>query len=188
MQEQVQDKTNQKQQQLQEDKNLLKYGGFDLLEATIDGAQNLNPDRKARKKIFLTESSKKSERDTLTKILDMWHGVVSGSEEMSGMVTDCEEKAEKASKVYVKNLNTALKETKELETAYRSMSLFYKNTEDDKIKNVTIMNADPDQVRDLDNSIFIDAVTEELKSAYDRLDLRDNYGILVVPGYLSASR
>ena len=33
-------------------KQLEKVGGFDMLESAIDGVQNLNPERKARKKIF----------------------------------------------------------------------------------------------------------------------------------------
>ena len=44
---------------------LAKVGGFDLLEAALDGVQNLNPERKARKKIFLSEHSKKDERAAL---------------------------------------------------------------------------------------------------------------------------
>ena len=35
---------------------LLKVGGFDLIETTIDGTSNLNPEKKARKKIFLSEA------------------------------------------------------------------------------------------------------------------------------------
>ena len=41
---------------------LVKFGGFDLLEGSIEGAQNLNPERKARKKIFLSEEDKDTER------------------------------------------------------------------------------------------------------------------------------
>ena len=37
---------------------LARYGGFDLLETSIEGVQNINPDRKARRKIFLTEKGK----------------------------------------------------------------------------------------------------------------------------------
>jgi len=48
---------------------LAKYGGFDLLESAIDGVQNLNPSRKARRKIFLEEPSKKEERAELKKVL-----------------------------------------------------------------------------------------------------------------------
>ena len=36
-----------------------KYGGFEFLEAGIDGLASLNPERKARKNIFLTEEGKK---------------------------------------------------------------------------------------------------------------------------------
>jgi len=48
-------------------KTLEKFGGFDLLETAIDNVQNINPERKARKKIFLEESSKKAEREALKK-------------------------------------------------------------------------------------------------------------------------
>ena len=48
---------------------LAKYGGFDLLEMSIEGTQNLNPDRKARRKIFLGEINKAKERETLMKTL-----------------------------------------------------------------------------------------------------------------------
>ena len=51
---------------------LAKLGGFDLIEVSIDGTQNLNPTRKARKKIFLTEASKREERDELKRTLKLW--------------------------------------------------------------------------------------------------------------------
>ena len=51
---------------------LAKFGGFDLIESTIEGTQNLSPERKARRNIFLTESQKKGERDSLQKALALW--------------------------------------------------------------------------------------------------------------------
>jgi len=48
---------------------LAKFGGFDLIESSIEGAANLNPDRKARRNIFLTENQKKSEREALKRAL-----------------------------------------------------------------------------------------------------------------------
>jgi hypothetical protein len=38
-----------------------------------------------------------------------------------------------------------------LETNYRTVAQFYKNTELDKVDNVSIVNASLDQVSDLDN-------------------------------------
>jgi hypothetical protein len=45
-----------------------------------------------------------------------------------------------------------------------------------------------DQLKDLDNTRFIDAIHQELVSNYDRLDLRDNYSLLVIPGYLGSNK
>jgi len=170
---------------LESSEKLAKFGGFDLVEATIDGTQNLNPERKARKKIFLTESSKKLERKKVRKTLEIWKKILEeGGDDVTKMIDEALEKSEVAHKSLETNVGTAINETRDMERSYRSLALFYKNTEQDKIKNLTILNADPEQIRDLDNSRFIDAVSEELKDNYDRLDLRDNYGILVLPGYL----
>lgn len=167
---------------------LVKFGGFDLIETTVEGSQNLNPEKKARKKIFLSEADKKKEREQLKKTLEMWYQLLSSTDSISEMVDKAQIKSESAEKTYKSNMLKALESTRQLETSYRSVALFYKNTESDKVKNVSIMNADPDQLKDLDNTRFIDAVSEELKNSYDRLDLRNNYGLLVVPGYLGSNK
>lgn len=167
---------------------LVKFGGFDLIESTVDGSQNLNPEKKARKKIFLTESDKKKERAQLKKTLTMWADLISESESVSDMVEKSNARGASADKCLKSNLLNAVESTKDLERSYRSVALFYKNTESDKLKNVSMMNAELDQLKDLDNTRFIDAVAEELKNNYDRLDLRNNYGLLVVPGYLGSNK
>src|SRR5690606_4955880 len=162
---------------------LEKYGGFDLLETSIEGVQNMNPERKARRKIFLNEAAKQGERDTLLKTLEIWASVLQ-SDNLTDMVAESEDKRKIAEETLTKNLATAIEETRILEEAYRTVALFYKNTEQDKVKNVTIVNAELEQLQDLDNTRFIDAIHQELVNNYDRLDLKNNYGILVVPGYL----
>jgi Type VI secretion system, TssC, VipB len=167
---------------------LAKYGGFDLLEASIDGAQNLNPERKARRNIFLTEANKKGERDDLRKSLKIWEEVLSGNTELNDLVNYCAEHAEQAEKVLNKNLAEAVEATRELEQSYRNVALFFKNTESDKVKNVAFINVELDQLKDLDNTRFIDAINQEIIQNYDRLDLRGNYSLLVIPGYLGSNK
>jgi len=58
---------NPAQKLKENEEKLAKYGGFDLLESAVENVQNMNPSRKARKKIFLSESSKKGEREMLAK-------------------------------------------------------------------------------------------------------------------------
>lgn len=166
---------------------LAKYGGFDLLEMSIEGSQNLNPSRKARKQIFLTDANKKAERAELKKSLEIWKSVLESKDNLTDMVAACEDNYHVSEQNLDKNLANAIKETRELEQAYRSVALFYKNTEQSKVKNVTIINAELEQLQDLDNTRFIDAIHEELVNGYDRLDLRNNYSLLVIPGYLGSN-
>ena len=166
---------------------LAKYGGFDLLEMSIEGSQNLNPSRKARKQIFLNEASKKADRAELKKSLEIWKSVLESKDNLTDMVAECEDNYHVSEQNLTKNLTNAVKETRELEKAYRSVALFYKNTEQSKVKNVTIINAELDQLQDLDNTRFIDTIHEELVANYDRLDLRNNYSLLVIPGYLGSN-
>ena len=170
------------------EEKLARYGGFDLLESAIDNVQNMNPQRKARKKIFLTESSKKEERDMLQKTLEIWADVLSSSDDIAVMAEESEKRSEEARQSLTKNLGAALEQTHDVEQSYRSVALFYKNAESTKIKNINIVNAELDQLKDLDNTRFIDAIQEELVQGYDRLDLRDNYGLLVIPGYLGSNK
>jgi len=194
--EQYKEKVVEKIEQIEKPQELLKtslgqltkVGGFDLMETAIDGIQNLNPDRKARKRIFLSESAKKDERESLKKTLQLWAAVLSSSENVMDMVEKCDQSAEVAEKTLTKNLATAVKATKNLEKSYRTVALFFKNTGSNKIKNVSFMNAEPEQLKDLDDTRFIDSIQEELVQKYDRLDLRENYSLLVVPGYLGSNK
>lgn len=166
---------------------LAKYGGFDLLETAIEGIQNMNPERKARKKIFLTENTKREERDQLKRTLEIWYKAINSSSDINEMIDNSKEKATETTQTLTKNLGAVIEQSRDLERSYRSTALFYKNSEQDKVKNISIMNAEPDQIKDLDNTRFIDAVSSEIKNTYDRLDLSDNYGLLVLPGYLGSN-
>ncbi|WP_136667934.1 DUF5458 family protein [Flavobacterium sp. H122] len=167
---------------------LAKYGGFDLLETSIEGAQNMNPDRKARRQIFMNEANKESEREMLKKTLQIWANVLKDNDSLTDMVAQSEDKSKVAEETLLKNLAIAIHETKDLEQSYRTIGLFYKNTETDKVRNVTVINADLEQLQDLDNTRFIDAIHNELVDNYDRLDLKNNYGLLVIPGYLGSNK
>lgn len=167
---------------------LARYGGFDLLETSIEGVQNINPDRKARRKIFLTEMGKEKERETLKKTLELWANVISKNDSLTDMVANCEDQRKSSEDLLSKNLSKAVDITRELEANYRTAALFYKNTESDKVKNITVVNANLEQLKDLDNTRFIDTIHAELSDNYDRLDLKNNYGILVIPGYLGSNK
>ncbi|MCD9583850.1 DUF5458 family protein [Tenacibaculum maritimum] len=189
---QAQKSTKTQSEQLVQDASsvldlLKEYGGFSFLENMIDGYSNLNPNRKARRNIFLTDAQWNNERKTLINRLSVWLDLLKNNADVEKMRDIAKNKALKAEETLNANLKQALERTNELETSYRSVALFYKNTESDKVKNITIVNADIDQLKDLDNTLFIDYVSNELKQNFDRLDLRKNYSLLVVPGYLGSN-
>jgi hypothetical protein len=169
-------------------KKLAKTGGFGFFESTIDGVQNLNPDRKARKQIFLTDAEKKKERQDLKKKLDTWLDLLQATQSVTDMIEESQQQAEQANALLKKNLKKTLDRTRELEVSYRTVAQFYKNTELDKVNNVTIVNASQEQLTDLDNPRFIDYIATEFKRSYDKLDLRENYSLCVLPGYLGSNK
>lgn len=167
---------------------LNKMGGFGFVESVVDGIANMNPTRKARKEIFLNDGNKSEERKELLQKINLWVSLLEGNESADKMADTCKNKAQQADQNLKKNLKNTLDAVRLLETNYRTVAQFYKNTELDKVDNVSIVNASLDQVSDLDNPLFIDAISEEFKNYYDRLDLRDNYSILAIPGYLGSNK
>jgi len=136
----------------------------------------------------LSEDNKKADRQQLKKRLALWHKLLSDSDSVADTLEKGQQRVEATEQQLTANLRTAVEATRELEQAYRSVALFFKNTDLDEVKNISVLNADKDQLQDLDNTTFIDAVSEELEQNYDRLDLRDNYSLLVVPGYLGSNK
>ena len=167
---------------------LAKMGGFSFVESVVDGIANMNPERKARKQMFLTDNNKSGEREDLAKKIQLWIELLENNDTVDKMVDFCKEKSVNAVQTLKKNLKSTLEQTRELEVSYRTVAQFYKNTELDKVDNVNIINASMEQVTDLDNPVFIDHIASEFSLNYDRLDLRDNYSILAIPGYLGSNK
>ena len=166
---------------------LTKFGGFTFLESSVDGVQNLNPERKARKNIFITDVNKKEERWALNTTIDLWLDLLNNSSNINEMIDKCKSKSESVTTKLAENQLLAAEKVRELERSYRGVMLFFRNTEADKVPNLTIVNASKHQIADLDNTLFIDFIAAELKQHYDRLDLRENYSLLALPGYLGSN-
>lgn len=138
--------------------------------------------------IYLKDEDKKEDRRNLLRTLDLWIDMLEENSTIDDMLSACSSEVNEVSNLLATNQLVAAETVKDLERAYREVKSFYDNTGQDKITNISIMNASLEQVTDLDNPIFIDAVAEELKQYYDKLDLRDNYSLLVVPGFLGSNK
>jgi hypothetical protein len=167
---------------------LARFGGFNFLESAVDGIAAMNPERAARKKAFLMDDERKGSREELRNKINLWIDLLTTSDTAGQMLDKAKEKSESVTKLLLENQLTAVETVKNLERSYRNVMLFYKNTESDKLTNISIVNASAEQVTDLDNSRFIDYIANELKQNYDKLDLRMNYSLLVIPGYMGGTK
>jgi hypothetical protein len=161
---------------------------FDFLSNLIEGLENMNPEKKARKKIFMSEKSRKKDRKDFSRKLQLWVDVLSSETDLYGMVDNCEKAFLESKQLYEENLGKAVETTKELEQAYRTAYLFFRNTEESKTNYISFVNASIEQLTSSDYSNFQEEIEREFNSKYDRLDLCENYSLLLIPGFLGSKQ
>lgn len=165
-------------------KNLDKFGGFQLIKGLIKGAENMDPRRKAVKNIFLTDSTYEDSRKKFKNELSMWIDILeAGGDDPMQIIDMCTEKCEKAEENLSNNLFNIHEEIKQLEITYRTLDAFFANAGQSKVDCVTIMNVDKNELESHDSDDTA-AVRNELEKYYDRLSLKNNYSLMVMPGYM----
>lgn len=164
------------------------YGDFDLLETLADGLDNMNPASRAAKRIFLQDVEFAEQRENLKSDLLMWLRVLeSDATTASEAVEKCQEATKQAEKNLLQNLGSVHEQTSKLETAYRSLGQFFANSGQSKLRCLNLMNVDKEELGDPDGEMF-NAVRDELNRNFDRLSLKENYSLLVSPGYLGSKQ
>lgn len=163
---------------------LSQFGGFQLIKGFIKGADNMDPKRKAFKNVFLKESVYKKDREQLKKELEEWISILKGDEtQPSVLVGSCEEKMQKAKECLSTNLKKVHEDIQQLEITYRTLDAFFANAGHGEVNCLTLMNVNKEKLKIHDSDDTL-AVIDELEKYYDRLNLKNNYSLLVMPGYL----
>jgi len=161
-----------------------KFGGFQLLKGLIKGIENMDPRRKAVKNIFLSDSAYKDSRTKLRNELSLWVSILEGqATDPMAIIDACKQERDKAEQNMKTNLFTIHDEVKKLEVTYRSLDSFFANAGQGKIDCISLMNVNKDELEYHDSDDTV-AIRDEMERYYDRLSLKNNYSLLVVPGYL----
>lgn len=163
-----------------------KFGGFQLLKGLIKGVENMDPRRKAVKSIFLSDSAYSDARKRLTNELSLWIEILEKGGDPMEIIESCKAECEKAEENLKNNLFNVHDEIKNLEVTYRALDSFFANAGQGKIDCITLMNVNKEELGDNDSEDTL-AIRDELEQYYDRLSLKNNYSMLVVPGYLGDS-
>lgn len=166
---------------------LYDQGGFDLISTTVAGAENMEPG--ALRDVFMTDPEANDERKNLKGRLSAFVALLESDTNTGNLIESSQSIGVQAEELLNSNIKRALDATATLEKNYRTVGSFFTNAGgDDEVKNVTILNASMEKVTDMDNRRFIQAVSEEFKDKYDRLDLMNNYSMLVIPGYMGSKK
>lgn len=162
---------------------LESYGDYDLIETMAEGLENLNPENRAAKRIFLQDSEFADQREQLKSDLLTWLNILdSDATTASEAVDKCEAAADAANKNLLQNLSSVHEQTKKLEVAYRSLGEFFANSGQAKLKCLNLINVDKESLGDPDGKVY-QTVRDEINGCFDRLSLKDTYSLLVSPGY-----
>lgn len=168
-------------------KGLDRFGGFNMIKGVVKGVENMDPRRKAVKNIFLSDSAYAEARKKLKNELELWVSILNdGGTDPMQIIESCETNRDKAEQNLKDNIRNIHKDIKPLEITYRSLDSFFANAGQGKIDCITLMNVNKENLGDNDSEDTV-AVREELEKYYDRLSLKNNYSLLVMPGYLGDS-
>lgn len=168
-------------------KGLDKFGGFQLIKGLLKGAENMDPRRKAVKNIFLSDATYEESRKKLRNEIAMWVEILeAGGEDPMQIIEMCSEKCERAQENLSNNLFNIHEDVKNLEVAYRALDSFFANAGQSKLDCLTLMNVDKAELESHDSEDTV-AVRDQLEKHYDRLSLKNNYSLMVIPGYMGDS-
>ena len=162
---------------------LSKFGGMNLLKRILPDAERLDSRVKTEKEKFLTNSSFADRRKGLAKNIEKWLSLLEEDKNVVELAEICHQKQEEYKELFSENLAIALDAIKPLEIEYRTLDTFFKNSGEEKLSNLRIVNVNKAELDD-SNSEFIQEIDNLLKTAYDRLSLKDSYSILAMPGYI----
>lgn len=163
---------------------LRKFGGFQIVKGLIKDVDRMDPRKRAVKSTFLAESAYANTRKRLREELQLWVEILSGSTSDPQTIMDtCSDKCKKAEQNVSKNLATLHEELNRLEVTYRTIDSFFANAGQGKIDCITLMNVNRDELTEHDSD-DTKKLRDELERFYDRLSLKNNYSLFVLPGYL----
>lgn len=184
------EKALQLQQKVKEKVEVLKkQGGFKILEGIIEGKKgirDMNPKNEARRAAFLTDEDKAEKRRLLKAELLAFKELIEAGD-LSAATQKAEEKSKEISGILNHNLREALSKTNDLEKVYRSVELFFRNAEEQQIDNLHFLNVPLKDFVDDTNTHLREEMANHFDHCYDRFSLKNNYSLLVIPGFLENS-
>jgi hypothetical protein len=167
-----------------EEQEMAELKAFLLLKGPVQNVGNMDPKRRAAKRIFLTDSSYVDSRRKLANDLLLWKSFLDNSQlGPIEIIEECKANRTQLELNLQNNLYGIHDETRQLEIAYRTLDAFFNNAPQGDNGFLFIMNVNKEELQSYDSHATV-AICTELKKYYDALSLKDSFSLLVMPGYL----
>lgn len=163
---------------------LTKYGGFRAIIRMIPGLSNMDPKRKVKQVLYLSEDVHKTERETLREELNIWLDILSENRtDAKEFAISCKELEVSLINLLSRNIDVAIKATRQLETTYRTLDSFFANINADKAENLRLINVSLLSNEQYSSDLFRQ-ISDFLREGYYNLDMKGSYSLMVIPGYV----
>lgn len=182
----------QEQMSLEEIHDILyQYDGFEeLLAPLADNLKKFSPDTERKKKKFLQDDDLVEERQELRDRLSAYLNIIEGEAITSHkkVRTKAQEKLDSNEELISENLESILKEARDLERTYRELETFFRNAAPQKTKNLTLVNVNADTLVDADSNLIYNTIEKLIMDEARSVDQRKAYAMLVIPGLWRSKR
>lgn len=162
--------------------SLAAYEGHAVFEEAIPESKGLNPARPARREIFRKDAAKAEERKALLAKLATWQRLLQEATDVDDLLSKAKARLQLVQRTLDDGQRTVLKETADLARSYGALSRFFLNIGEQGEGKLFFLNADAEQIADMNRKTFYKAVHAFVRDRYDNFDLSRNIGALVLPG------
>ena len=163
---------------------LERYDGFEeLLAPLADNLDRFTPDAKSKKRRFLQDDDLVEERKDLRDRLQAYVETLSNGEVSSHkqVRSIAQHKLDANEDLINENLSNILGSVRNLEQTYRELDLYFQNAAPMKIKNLTLLSANPEVILDPDSKLVYNTVEKLLMDEARSVDQSKAYSLLVIP-------
>ena len=168
-----------------------RYDGFEeLLAPLADNLKVFSPGAKSKKRRFLQDDDLTEDREELRDRLSAFLSFLEkDSIESHKQVRKlAQEKLDQNEELINDNLDSILDASRDLEQTYRELETFFRNAAPQKVKNLTLLNVNPEALLDADSNLVYSAVEKLLMDEALSVDQRKAYSLLVIPGLWKSKR
>jgi ribosome-associated translation inhibitor RaiA len=163
---------------------LAEHEGMRLFIEAIPESRSMDSKRPALKTEFLSRADKAAAREALKAKLALWQRLLKDADGVDALLKAAQDRKKAVEKTMKANQKVALESTAELAESYGALARFFLNIGETGEGKLHFLNAERDQIGDMQGKKFFQAITDFVVERFRQFDLAKNIGGIVLPGMI----